>query len=105
MFEEGKRRGERMRWIVDRHVKPLYDAVAALISQLPGHDAAAPGASAVHFFYVMAGATSLIFHQAEECRRVSGVDPFDPEIIETHARLVESMLLGPPSPTPKENST
>ena len=104
MLEEGKRRGERMRWIVDRHVKPLYDAFAALIAQLPGRDDAAPGASPVHFFYLMAGATGLIFHQAEECRRVSGVDPFDSEVVETHARLVESMLLGPPSPTPKENS-
>ena len=104
MFEEGKRRGERMRWIVDRHVKPLYDAVTEVISQVPRRDDAAPDISPVHFFYVIAGATGLIFHQAEECRRVSGVDPFDPDIVETHARVVEWMLLGPPSPTPKENA-
>jgi AcrR family transcriptional regulator len=103
MFEEGKRRGERMRWLVDRHVQPLYDAVAQLISQVLRRDDAALDVSFAHFFYVMAGATGLFFHQAEECRRVSGVDPFDPEIVETHARVVERMLLGPPSPTPKEN--
>jgi AcrR family transcriptional regulator len=103
MFEEGKRRGERMRWIVDRHVQPLYDAVAQLISQVLRRDAAALDVSSAHFFYVMAGATGLFFHQAEECRRVSGVDPFDPEIVETHARVVEWMLLGPPSPSFEEN--
>jgi len=101
MYEEGKRRGERMRWIVDRHVKPLYDAVAGVNAHMPcpiGDDEAggATGVSPIHFFYVMAGASGLIFHQAEECRRVSGVDPFDPEVVETHARYVEHILLGPP---------
>jgi TetR/AcrR family transcriptional regulator len=95
MLEEGKRRGERMRWIVDRHVQPLYDSIAALIEVLPLQGGMAHDISPVHFFYMMAGATGLIFHQAEECRRVSGVDPFDPTIVETHARLVERMLLGP----------
>lgn len=104
MFEEGKRRGERMRWIVDRHVRPLYDAIAELISQVLGRDEAAMNVSPVHFFYVMAGATGLIFHQADECQRLSGVDPFDPEVVETHARVVERILLGPPSPILEETS-
>ncbi len=104
MFEEGKRRGKRMRWIVDRHVLPLYNSVAELIGQVNGPGDAALDIAPVHFFYVIAGATGLIFHQAEECRRVSGVDPFDPEIVEAHARVVERMLLGPPLLTPKENS-
>jgi len=104
MLEEGKRRGERMRWIVDRHVQPLYDAVARLISQVPRSDGAALDVPPVHLFYVMAGAIGLIFHQAEECRRVSGVDPFDPDTVETHARIVEWMLLGPPSSASKENA-
>ena len=97
MYEEGKRKGERMRWMVDRHVKPLYDAVARVTEQMP--QSAGSELSPVHFFYVMAGASGLIFHQAEECRRVSGVDPFDPEVVETHARYVEQLLLGP-SPVP-----
>jgi AcrR family transcriptional regulator len=104
MFEEGKRRGERMRWIVDRHVQPLYDSLAEVIEQLPLQGGAALDVSPVHFFYVMAGATGLIFHQAEECRRVSGVDPFDPTIVETHARVVERMLLGPAPPSSEEDS-
>jgi len=101
MFEEGKRRGERMRWIVDRHVQPLYDSVVELISQVPRAAVAALDVSPVHLFYILAGATGLIFHQAEECRRLSGVDPFDPEVVEKHARVVEWMLLGPPASTEK----
>ena len=30
MHDEGKRRGPRMRWLVDRHVKPLYEKLAPL---------------------------------------------------------------------------
>ena len=40
------------------------------------------------------GAIDVIFHQAEECRRVTGVDPSDPEVIEAHARTIEFMFLG-----------
>lgn len=107
MYEEGKRRGERMRWIVDRHVQPLYDALLAVFDELaaaptPPHPP--PPASAVHVFYAMAGAAGLVFHQAEECRRVSGADPFDPAFVEEHAALVEWMLLGPPPAQPTEET-
>ncbi len=90
MHEEGKRRGPRTRWIVDRHVKPLYDAITAL---LEGGDLRLDFAP-VHFFYLLAGAVGVIFHQAEECRRLTGVDPFDPSVVEEHARVVERVLLG-----------
>ena len=95
MYEEGKRRGERMRWIVDRHVKPLYEAVVEVVDHMVDEAAMPRETAAIHFFYVMAGAAGVVFHQAEECRRVSGEDPFDPAFVEAHANLIERMLLGP----------
>ncbi len=95
MYEEGKRRGERMRWMVDRHVQPLYDAVLEVVRELGGTLDDELAASPVHFFYVMAGAAGLVFHQAEECRRVSGEDPFDADFVDQHARVVVRLLLGP----------
>jgi AcrR family transcriptional regulator len=97
MHDEGKRRGSRMRWLVDRHVKPLYEATATLMRRaqerglLPGH------VDPIHFHYVLAGSVGLIFHQAEECKRLSGLDPSDPAVVEDHARVVEHLFLGPPS--------
>ena len=51
----------------------------------------------VHFVYILAGAVGVIFHQAEECKRVAGVDPADDAAIEAHARAVEYLFLGHPS--------
>lgn len=95
MYEEGKRRGPRMRWLVDRHVKPMYEMIAALLSRSGPAGHPLSNVAPVHFFYIMAGSTGLIFHQAEECKRVTGIDPFDPAVVEEHARVVELLLLGP----------
>ena len=53
----------------------------------------------MHFHYILAGAVGLFFHQAEECKRLSGVDPFDESAIEAHARAVEYLILGPEGDT------
>jgi AcrR family transcriptional regulator len=96
MHDEGKRRGPRMRWLVDRHVKPLYGALRPFVERLQARGVLPGGVSPVHFVYILAGAAGVIFHQAEEVRRVAGVDPADPAVIEAHARAVEHVLLGVP---------
>lgn len=101
MHEEGKRRGPRMRWIVDRHVKPLYESIGELIARGRQDGSLPIDFAPLHFFYVLAGAAGMIFHQVEECLRVSGVDPFDPAVVEEHARIVEQLLLGPPNTVAK----
>jgi AcrR family transcriptional regulator len=94
MHEEGKRRGPRMRWLVDRHVKPLYELVSSLFERARERGFLPPSLSPVHFHYILAGSVGLIFHQAEECRRLTGVDPFDEDVVEEHARAVEYFLMG-----------
>ncbi len=96
MHDEGKRRGPRMRWIVDRHVKPMYEAVCGLFERARASGALQLDVPPVHLFYILAGSVGMLFHQAEECRRVTGTDPFDPAVVEAHARAVERMLLGEP---------
>ena len=96
MHEEGKRSGPRMRWIADRHVKPLYQAIAGLVERGRARGTLRSDIPPLHFFYVLAGAAGVLFHQAEECKRISGVDPFAPEVVEEHERVVERLLLGDP---------
>ncbi len=102
MHDEGRRRGPRMRWLVDRHVKPLYEAMRVLLERTQDRGFLPADIAPIHFHYILAGSVGLIFHQAEECRRLSGLDPFDPAVVEDHARAVEHLLLGPaPEETPR----
>ena len=94
MHDEGKRRGPRMRWMVDRHVKPLYAALMPLIQRSQEVGLLPSGIAPIHFIYILAGAVGVIFHQAEECKRLAGVDPSDPAAAEAHARAVEHLFLG-----------
>jgi len=95
MHEEGKRRGPRMRWIVDHYVRPVYESVHTLVERVGDKGSLRlASASPVHFHYIVVGAVTFIFHQAEECRRLSGVDPFDDEVIEEHARILADLFLG-----------
>ena len=96
MHDAGKRRGPRMRWMVDRHVKPLYAALMPLIQRSQEVGLLPSGIAPIHFVYILAGAVGVIFHQAEECKRLSGIDPADPAEAEAHARAVEHLFLGPP---------
>lgn len=98
MHDEGKRRGPRMRWIVDRHVKPLFAGLERAIRRLQELGRLPADVAPVHFVYALIGAIDVVFHQAEECRRVSGSDPSDPAFVASHARAVEHMLLGPERP-------
>ena len=97
MHDEGKRRGPRMRWIVDRHVKPIFERLLPLIRRCQELGRLPRDIPPLHFAYGLIGAIDVIFHQAEECRRVTGTDPFTHEAVEAHARAVEHMLLGPQS--------
>jgi len=98
MHDEGKRGGARMRWLVDRHVRPLYAGTTSLLERAQARGLLPAEIPSLHFFYILAGAVGLIFHQAEECRRVSGVDPAEDAAIEAHADAVVHLLLGPETP-------
>jgi AcrR family transcriptional regulator len=88
MVNEGKVADARMRWLVDTHVKPRF----ALLKRALG-EVGIPEALQPHAFYVMAGASSLIFAVAPECRRLTGLDPATSEAIETHADYVARLIV------------
>ena len=96
MHDEGKRRGPRMRWLADRYVKPLFDRVTPLILRAQEKGVLPSGIDPTHFVYIMIGAVGMFFHQAEECKRVAGIDPADPSVAAAHGRAVEALFLGHP---------
>jgi hypothetical protein len=83
-----------MRWLVDRYVKPLFDAVIPSIERAQQAGILPAGIAPVHFVYILAGSAGVMFHQAEECKRVAGIDPSEDAVIEAHVRALEHLFLG-----------
>jgi AcrR family transcriptional regulator len=90
MVEEGKHTDARMRWLVDTHLRPLYAGFERLVA---AYDPGLDRTLLPHAYYAMAGAGSLLFAVAPECRRLTGLDPAAAETIEAHADLVARLLV------------
>jgi TetR/AcrR family transcriptional regulator len=90
MVEEGKHSDARMRWLVDTHLAPLYAAFERLVATYaPDLDRAL----LPHAYYAVAGAGSLIFAVAPECRRLTGLNPTDAHTVDAHAEFVARALV------------
>jgi AcrR family transcriptional regulator len=90
MVDEGKNSERRMKWLVDTHLRPRYEQLTGPRGiRIAGFDEA----SLPHAYYVMAGAASLIFAVAPECRRLTGLDPETDPVVQTHAEFVARLLV------------
>jgi TetR/AcrR family transcriptional regulator len=104
MHDEGKRRGPRMRWMTDNFVRPLFDKVSPLIARAQKTGILISDVDPAHLVYALIGAIGMFFHQAEECKRLTGIDPSDSAAIDAHCRVVESLFLGRNLPTQEKNA-
>lgn len=91
--QESKADGPRMDYLVDRHVRPIYQTTTELFESLARTGAVPPIAPA-HLYYILTGAGPTMFVLAPECRRLSGLDPSDEAVIEAHADAVCLLLFG-----------
>lgn len=89
--QESKSENERIDWLVDEHIRPLYDAATAMFEALAAQGAV-PDVPAPFLYYLLTGAGPTIFVLAPECRRLAGFDPRSPEAVQTHADAVIGML-------------
>jgi AcrR family transcriptional regulator len=104
MVHEATEDTPRLRWMVERHVRPFYDVIRVTWQRLRDAGLAAPiDATSVH--YVIVGAASLPFVNAPEARLLTGVEPTDPAWVDAHADgLVATLLPGFPLPAGGEGS-
>jgi TetR/AcrR family transcriptional regulator len=93
--QECKADGARMDYLVEHHVRPLYESTVALFEHLV-HDGVVAPIPAPHLYYILTGAGPTMFVLAPECRRLTGLDPEADEVIEAHADAVCTLLFGQP---------
>jgi TetR/AcrR family transcriptional regulator len=91
--QESKADGERMDYLVERHVRPMYDATIEQFERLI-EAGAVPPVPPAHLYYILTGAGPTMFVLAPECRRLTGLDPSAADVIEAHADAVCALLFG-----------
>lgn len=98
MVEEGRHDSPRLKWLVDNHVRPLYEISTGLVraAQKLG---IAGNVAPLHLHYMLVGAAAHVFTVAPEVYRVTGIDPLDPEIVEAHGNALVEVLLDALMPT------
>jgi TetR/AcrR family transcriptional regulator len=92
IMQESKRTGDRLDWLVETHVRPLYESAVVMFDRLAARGDVVPVAPA-HLYYLLTGAGATVFVMAPECQRLTGVDPFAPEFVAAHADLVVELVV------------
>lgn len=90
IVDQGHRFDERTEWLVDTHIRPAFEMMEqlGLLRAAGGDKRKLP-----HALFALLGASTLIFSVPANCRRLTGVDPRDREVIEAHADFVATLLI------------
>ena len=90
MVDEGNIDDDRMRWLVDTHLKPRFEFMltAGVVGVTELEATLAP-----HAFYALAGAGSFIFAVSPACKRLTGLDPNKRKVIDAHADYLANLMI------------
>jgi TetR/AcrR family transcriptional regulator len=88
--QEATQHSWRTQYMIEHHIRPATVAMEKLVKEIQGLDRDA----FIHWYYIMISATSTIFSFAAECRDLFDVDPCEDGMVEGHADMLVSMLLG-----------
>jgi TetR/AcrR family transcriptional regulator len=92
MVHEGTAASDRLTWMTETHVKPVFDAIRPAWQILRDAGFAAPIDNEI-VYYVLLGAASLPYVNAPEVRLLTGRDPNNPNWIRAHAIGLVAILL------------
>jgi AcrR family transcriptional regulator len=91
LYFEVQANGDRLTWLIDTFVRPLYDISTRTIRAAQDVGQARSGdAGRLHYAVIGVITNSLVF--ANEYRRMTGIDPFLPAEVEKAADLAADLL-------------
>jgi AcrR family transcriptional regulator len=91
MIHEGFVASARLAWLVETHVRPLYDAVRGMAVEAQRAGLAPPGRPE-HLHYILIGAATSAYVLRAEYQLLTGDDPCDEERIAAHVATLERMF-------------
>ncbi len=91
MMQVAFARSERLSWLVETHVRPMYDFVStmALDAQRQG---LAPAGRPAHLHYILIGAATSAYVMRAEFELLTGEDPCSDAMIDDHVATLERMF-------------
>lgn len=92
MVQESVRDSERFRWAADEFIIETRNAAERFIV-LCQKEGILPKVSVAASVYIFVGAAQLFYTLAPEVRRVWGLDPSDPKVIEDHADALVAIMV------------
>ncbi len=90
LVDAGNRSDDKMRWLVDKHLKPRFNF---MLTQGVASTREIEPALAGHAFFALSGAASLIFAVAPACRRLSGINPQTRAAVDAHAEFLANLMV------------
>ena len=93
MLQEGTAPSERLTWLVERHVRPVYERLTGWFADAQRAGVVPPGRTE-HLFYAMIGAASMPYAMAPEFVLLTGRAPDD--LLDAHTDLLVSLFLREP---------
>jgi AcrR family transcriptional regulator len=97
MIQEGIARTPRLEWLVETHIRPIYDAIRTLV-EAAQQAGMAPLGRPEHLHYMLIGAASSVYALAAEFELLSGEHPSHEALVAEHVAMLESLFFpGPPA--------
>jgi AcrR family transcriptional regulator len=91
MIQEGMRKSPRLEWLVETHVRPMYDFVRAMVEAAQA-EGMAPIGRPEHMHYMLIGAASSVYALAAEFELLTGSRANEEALVAAHIAALERMF-------------
>src|SRR5262249_49081128 len=96
MIQSGIAKSPRLEWLVETHIRPIYDFVRAMGEAAP-REGLAPLGRPEHVHYMLIGAASSVYALAAEYELLAGESPSSDALVAEHIAALERVFF-PPAP-------
>jgi hypothetical protein len=91
MIQEGIAKSPRLEWLVETHIRPIYEFVRSTIAEAQRSGMAALGRPE-HLHYMLIGAASSLYALGAEFELLTGEDPTDETLVSEHVAALERIF-------------
>ncbi len=91
MIQEGFAKSARLSWLVDAHIRPMYEFVRSTVAAAQ-RDGMVPVGRTEHLHYIMIGAAASVYALGAEFELLTGEDPRDEALVSAHVDMLERLL-------------